>query len=166
MYDLVFKELLGINYAITQKASEPNLMINYSLNSLLPGICVKPNGLLNEDSIDAKWSTKITFETWNSLPIFFKNETSGIPFDIFSAIFYCVSRYEEYLDFEKDIHKRFTAENSFLLKYDVLHLPIVNQWVIALLKELQKHYKDLKFQPRKFQYVSTIDIDQAWKFKH
>ena len=41
----------------------------------------------------------------------------------------------------------------------------MNQWVKFLKNELEKNHS-LTFPPRKFSYKSTIDIDQAWKYKN
>ena len=39
-------------------------------------------------------------------------------FDVFSASFYLVSRYEEYLPYVKDMYERFQAENSLAYKHN------------------------------------------------
>jgi hypothetical protein len=43
----------------------------------------------------------------------FPMEESDLKFDVFAAIFYLISRYEEYLPFERDKHRRFEANQSF-----------------------------------------------------
>jgi len=166
VFNLVFSELLGVPYQITQDPENQNIQLNYSTNSSILGFYVKPVGLLSEQKISVEWPEKVKFDLWDELPLFFKTDAKDWPFDVFSAIFYCVSRYEEYLDFPIDVHNRFTAEQSFLLKNDVMHLPLVNKWVLALGKALKNKFSELELNPRKFQYISTIDIDQAWKFKH
>ena len=165
VFKLVFNELLGIDYACTKNANNENITINYSNNSKVKGLHIAPIGLLSETEIIPHWNDRIETTKWKNLSIFFQSE-SEIPFDLFSSIFYCVSRYEEYLDFKPDVHNRFTAEESFLFKFNLLSQPVVNQWVLALKEELAIAKPNLVFKPRKFEYVSTIDIDQAWKFKH
>jgi len=74
--------------------------INYS-NSILPGIGlqVQPAGLLFETGIRPQ---AITCENSNGTIVFFK--TNGdLPFDIFAASFYLLSRYEEYLTYTNDL---------------------------------------------------------------
>ena len=52
---------------------------------------------------------------WKGLPVFFQTTSdSDIPFDVFAASFFLVSRYEEYLEFQPDAHGRFP---------DQIHLP-------------------------------------------
>jgi hypothetical protein len=87
-------------------------------------------------------------------------------FDVFSSSFYLVSRYEEYLSYEPDDHNRYTAGFSCLSQHDLLMEPLVNQWAFYIKNELSKGDADLEFSPRKFEYLSTVDVDQAWKFKH
>ena len=109
--------------------------------------------------------SEVKFSHWADTSIFFRTESEIIPFDIFSAIFFLVTRYEEYLNFNPDDHGRFPVTESVLFKNGVLEQPLVNQWVKFLKNELEKNHS-LTFPPRKFSYKSTIDIDQAWKYKN
>ena len=50
-------------------------------------------------------------------------------YDIFSSVFYFISRYEEWQDFEKEKHGRFDLQQSILFK-DQQHLkPVLNIWI-------------------------------------
>ena len=50
---------------------------------------------------------------WEGLPCIFKTYgDSVLPFDLFAASFYLVSRYEEYLPFTNDQFGRFSANQS------------------------------------------------------
>lgn len=89
-----------------------------------------------------------------------------INFDLLSAIFYCLSRYEEYYPFEADAHGRFTGEQSHAHKNGYLKLPVVDQWVNLLRSEIRKLYSlPLKPTPQ-FEILPTIDVDSAWAFQH
>ena len=91
-------------------------------------------------------------------------------FDIFSKIFVMVSRYEEYIADPSvfDRHQRFPASQSFASKLNILHQPVVNQWIINLKNKLIEKYPDLEnTSPNtKFRLQLTYDIDQAWAFKN
>ncbi len=63
---------------------------------------IKPGPLLLEEKIGQQ---KMEVSYWHDLPIFFQ-EDGDLPFDIFAACFYLVSRYEEYLPYEKDRYGR------------------------------------------------------------
>ena len=88
-----------------------------------------------------------------------------IPFDIFSATFYLVSRYEEYLLHTEDMYGRFAHENSLAFQNDFLHLPLVNVWLEDFKLKLLQLFPSLTFQPKAFSFVPTYDIDIAWSYK-
>ncbi|MFO7371119.1 MAG: polysaccharide deacetylase family protein [Bacteroidales bacterium] len=85
-----------------------------------------------------------------------------LPFDLFSAVFYLLSRYEEYLPHQKDRHGRFEANQSHAFQNGYLMEPVIDQWLILLKTVLKKNYPALDFPSRKFNFVSTIDIDNPW----
>ena len=162
VFNLIFKDILGIDYNYSNDLSSSH--INYS-NQNSSQINITPHGLLEESTIRSSILNEVNFERWKDTSIFFKTNTENIPFDIFSATFFLVSRYEEYLDFKQDNHNRFPATESVLYKNGLLEIPLVNQWVKLLKSELQAFY-NLSFPIQKFSFRSTIDIDQAWKFKN
>ena len=80
------------------------VIINYSNDVLpLPAFQVKPCGLLSETGIRAQ---HIAIENGQAFPFFFAADGDH-PFDILSAIFYLLSRYEEYLPHKKDEYSRY-----------------------------------------------------------
>ncbi|MBN1143735.1 MAG: polysaccharide deacetylase family protein [Bacteroidales bacterium] len=85
-----------------------------------------------------------------------------LPFDLFSAVFYLLSRYEEYLPHQKDRHGRFEANQSHAFQNGYLMEPVIDQWLVMLKEALKKKYPALDFPSRKFRFVSTIDIDNPW----
>lgn len=161
--DLIFKELLGLDYAVITERNENFCCIEYS-DSVSADI--PDTGLLNLESIVYPHEAD-NIGQWAQLPVIFhaKGEYS-IPFDIFSAVFFLVSRYEEYLPYTPDAHERFPPEASVLVKHNWIKMPLVNLWVLELKKWLERKFPDLNFNPRKFRYQSTIDIDMAWKYRH
>ena len=89
-----------------------------------------------------------------------------INFDLLSAIFFCLSRYEEYQPFQADVHGRFTGEASHAFKHGYLSMPVVDQW-INLLKLKLSEQSTLKFkESADFKILPTIDVDSAWAFQN
>ena len=76
------------------------------------------------------------------------------------------SRYEEYLPHVKDVHGRYTAPESLAYNHGFLEKPVVDIWAYKLLAILKKKFPDYKYQERSYEYVSTIDIDNAFAYKH
>jgi len=96
---------LGVDYVFTSSVADCDL--NYSPESG-GTFRIVPQGLLAEH--DIRDNIRIQFSAWEKTVCFFST-TGDIPFDIFSAAFYLVSRYDEYLSYESDAHHRFPAES-------------------------------------------------------
>jgi len=160
--DTFLTDLLGLKYQIvTDKQifiEQKGAKLNYSDDDF-EGFWIRSSSLLFEDDI-RQTDPYYEFDTEH---LFI---TKGEPFDPFAAAFYLISRYEEYLPFEADEHGRFPASESILSRYSILKQPVVNKWALELRDQLKDFYPNLLFQPRKFDFRSTIDIDQAFKYKH
>jgi len=89
-----------------------------------------------------------------------------LPFDMFSACFYLLSRYEEYLPFEPDRYGRFEAKQSIAFKNGFLEEPVIDQWLMHFKKALQQKYPEIRFSPPVYRFISTFDIDNPWAFRH
>src|SRR5690606_37181669 len=84
-----------------------SLKMSYTRQSLGNEIFVRSHDLLFEQGIS---DLDIKVSDWEETKCFFANsDQSALPFDIFSASFYLLSRYEEYLPHVKDEFGRFTA---------------------------------------------------------
>lgn len=163
IFKLLFNELLGIQYEIIDTLSDADL--NYSLEK--GGIIqCTPYGILSETSIDSNHSSAIEFDSWDEIKCCFRTSDSLLPFDVFSASFYFVSRYEENLAYESDDHNRFPATSSILVKTGLIEEPLINQWALKLKDVLSGVCFNLTFNSRSYEFLSTIDIDQAWKFRN
>jgi len=165
--DLVLGELCGFQLEYTNSSGEfaayDGPKLSYYETPLGNEINVIPNGLLYEKGIRPQ---NIALGKWNDIPVLFKNAHPLIPFDIFSAAFFLVSRYEEYLPHIADPYNRFEADSSIAFNNKFLHLPVVNLWAAQLKKLVLERYPDLANRENSYQYISTIDIDNAWAFKH
>lgn len=139
------------------------IKINYSDNERIEGIKLKPHNLLFQKQIQ---SQVIEVFEWEGEKAFFQSADSFIPFDIFAASFYLVSRYEEYISGKRDRHQRFMSRNSFAGQYKLLEKPLVNIWVLKMADIIEREYPDFKFKRPTFKYIPTIDVDNAWAFKN
>ena len=141
------------------------IKINYSTRKTNPQIFqVIPAGLLTETGTRQQ---AVNCAEWKGIKIFF--QTGGdLPFDIFSAAFYLLSRYEEYLPHEPDEYGRYDHSNSLAYKEGFLQTPLVNFWIQQLEKELNHYYPDKAFriQHSAFRFTPTYDIDIAYAYRH
>jgi hypothetical protein len=134
------------------------IKINYSENPIsAEEVHIIPQGVLFEKNIAAQSD----LEAQIRLHLFEKK-----PIDIFSAAFYLLARYEEYLPFEPDGHGRFTAKHSLAHRLDFLQRPLIDEWRLALQKQILQVYPNLNFPKIPFEIRPTYDIDQAFSYKN
>ncbi len=163
-----FTRILQIRVQFTMKVEEfiahNGLKFTYSKQPLRNEFYVRSNGLLFEQGIN---DIEITMGTWEDTVCFFQSrQAATIPFDIFAATFYLLSRYEEYLPHVKDNFDRFPAEESLAYKNNFLEKPLIDIWAYKFRELLKEKFPSYQFENRKFTYVSTIDVDMAFCFKH
>lgn len=138
--------------------------ITYSKNPLGTEFFIRSNDLLFDQGIN---DIDINIANWEEVPCFFPaGDISSIPFDIFAASFYLISRYEEYLPHVQDVHERFTADESLAFKNGFLEKPIVDIWAFKFLQLLKDKFPNYEYNTRDFEMISTIDVDTAFAFKH
>lgn len=164
----LFTRILGIDVTFTTKVEDfikhSGAKITYTKQPLQNEFFIRSNDLLFEQGIN---DITINIGTWEGVPCFFNaGERSAIPFDIFSASFYLLSRYEEYLPHVKDMHGRFPPTESIAYKNDFLRSPVVDIWAFKLLEKLKERFPDLKFKQRSYSYTSIIDVTTSHCFAH
>jgi hypothetical protein len=167
-FRLVFETLLNdqvtfYDQPVQYSEAEGGIQLNYSDQTTLPGLCLKPQGLLHESHLQAQYPIMIE---WEGEKAFFEVKDSLLPFDLFAATFFLVSRYEEYLPGKRDEHQRYRARDSFAAQHGFLENALVNRWVLKLATILEAAHPEYRFQRTSFSYQPTIDIDNAWAFRH
>lgn len=166
--DLIFTLILKTEVIFTS-SSEDFLKselpkINYSGKKFGDEIYIKPHGILQEKSIKQQIINAVIYK--NQKYFFESSGNSVFPFDPFAAAFFLLTRYEEYLEIEFDKFNRYPAEKSVLSKLGLLQKPVVNIWANFLKETFEAKYPEKVFPENKFNFISTIDIDNAWAFLH
>lgn len=163
--EFVFQSVLRVDYELTTDchSCEPSKQpfINYSEKYCGNGIWIKPSGLLQEEGVRA---LQPEVGCWDTLPTLFANENESIPFDIFSAVFYLITRYEEYGSSALDRFGRFKHEESIAFKQGFLQRPLVDEWIFKLKDKLTERYPQLEIRSSYYSVHSTIDVDQVYRF--
>ncbi|WP_445747982.1 polysaccharide deacetylase family protein [Polaribacter sp.] len=164
----ILSRILLIPVSFTSKIEEfvahDGPKISYTKMPLGNEFFIKSNELLFEQGVN---DLEISMQKWDDIPCFFAtNARSAIPFDIFAASFYLITRYEEYLPHVKDHHGRYTATQSLAFKYRFLEKPVVDIWAFKLLKILQEKFPNYGYKKRTYKFISTIDVDNAFAYKH
>ena len=168
----IFNELLPsaeLTDSTGKFISYPGVKISYSKEKFCSNtLWIVPHGLLNDIGIHEQ---KINCSEWKGKKVFFAT-TGDIPFDIFAASFYLLSRYEEYLPHELDEYGRYSHTNSIAYENEFLTEPLVNEWMPLLEVQLRERCSNSKFKIHpanggtKFKFIPTYDIDEAFSYKH
>lgn len=88
-------------------------------------------------------------------------------FDLISAIFWHLSRIEEYFPSPLDLHGRFPAIESILYKKSHLHLPLVDYWIFDWAQKLEHYFNiSIEFKPPVAEWSIGIDVDQFYKHRY
>lgn len=167
----VFKHIctriLGIPISFTTTIEEfishENLKMSYSRQPLGNEVFIRSHELLFEQGLS---DLDIHIHDWKHTKGFFPtNERSALPFDIFAATFYLLSRYEEYLPHVKDGYGRFVGTESLAYKTGFLHQPIVDIWAYFFREMLQEHFPEYEFSERQYKIQPIIDVPMAYYYR-
>ena len=167
----IFKQIctrvLGVPVTFTTKIEEfiahDSLKMSYARQPLSNEIFIRSHELLFEQGLS---DLDINVSDWDETKCFFANgEQSALPFDIFAASFYLLSRYEEYLPHVKDEYGRFTAEESLAFKNNFLKQPVVDIWAFKFQAVLKAHFPDFNFPERTYSITPVIDVPMAYTYK-
>lgn len=164
----IFRDQLRLNLRSVSNWEEwlaaDGIKINYSRREAPADILtILPESLLQETGIR---DIKPSLHRWRRSTILFYNQPGAvIPFDLFSAVFFLLSRYEEYLPYKADRHGRFPAQCSWAAQYAFLQQPVIDEWLVQLRNLLGKHY-GLILPPQESSFLTTFDIDIAWKYRN
>lgn len=162
---VLFEEVLKCDAELTNELEKFNssekLKINYSPLEIKDVVKITPQGLLSKNGVQ---EIEIPLGKWNGHITLFPNEDKEIPFDLFSAAFYLVSRYEEYTIKRRDHYNRFVPEESIAFKNDFLQKPVVNIWMKQLKELLDLKNPNTRFPELKYEFIPTIDVDNAYAY--
>lgn len=143
-------EVLGAELKLVIDFSEfesyKGAKINYSKQEF-HGISFVPHTLLFEKNIH-----QFDFQTLENDPC--------------AMIFFLLSRYEEYLNFEPDKYGRFPSKSSYLKQTDRLQTAVVDRLILDLKDKIVENYQDFQFNSGAYSKQLTIDIDQAFLYRH
>lgn len=164
----ICKRILGIEVRFTSKVEDfiahDSLKMSYTKQPLSSELFIRSNDLLFETGLS---DIDINVQTWENTKGFFPTgERSDLPFDIFAAAFYLLSRYEEYLPHVKDDYGRFLASESLAFINKFLQQPVVDIWAYKLKAVLSERFPNYEFPERSYGVQPVIDVPMAYYFKN
>ena len=158
IFNFIFNDILKAELEFTVNIQE-------FIQSGLPKFCYaaqpisgelffKSTNLLLEHKITTQ---QIRTTSFGDMKAPFAVEKSTLPFDVFAASFYFLSRYEEYLP-DRQKSKPYPAEQSLQYKLGLLSLPVIDGWALLLKNILLKQFPSLSFSPRAFSFNPVYSL--------
>ena len=136
--------------------------ISYGKQPLGSELFFQANGMLERQGVE---SIDVTVKPWEETHCFFQvSDKSALPFDIFSASFYLLSRYEEYLPHVKDALGRYPAKESLGVKHGFLTQPVIDIWATKLRAVLSKTFPELAFSKKDSAIHTLIEARQPFAY--
>jgi hypothetical protein len=164
-----FKNVLGVEVEFTTKLgvfiAQSGPKFSYTNTPLGNEFFVHSNSLLFEQGIQ---EIDIEMSKWDDLPAFFGcNNSSMIPFDVFAASFYLISRYEEYLVHVKDENGRFMSRNSLAVQHDFIDMPLIDLWAKKVMALLVDKFPELSSEGNKMaKSIPLVEVVSPYKYIH
>ena len=155
---------IGFTTTIEEFISHSGAKLSYSKQPLGNEFFIQSRDLLFQQGVE---SIDIAVRDWEDTVCFFKTgEKSELPYDIFAAAFYLISRYEEYLPHVKDELGRYPVTESLAFKNNFLKQPVVDIWAYKFKQKLARRFPDLKFSNRRFKTEHLIKAETPFLFKY
>lgn len=159
--------ILYKDYALTTEKekflSHDGPKFTYSTEAIGGHLHFQAKELLYETGIKEQ---DILFSKIEKIPVLYTlSKPSALGFDVFAAVFYMLVRYEEYLPHQRDKYDRFEPTSSIAFQHGFLKKAVVDRWLILFKQKLLQSFPDLDFPEKKYNYIPTIDIDNAFEYK-
>ena len=159
--------ILGLEVSFTsvieELISHNGPKLSYGKQPMGNELFLQSHGLLTEQGVE---SIDISVKEWQETIGFFPvSEKSALPFDIFSAGFYLLSRYEEYLPHVKDERGRYPVSESIGYKEKFLQQPVIDIWAYKFKKIVHQHFPDIEFPTKKMQIHPVIKAVEPFKYQ-
>lgn len=169
--DHIFKRILRQSINIVNKVEDlptnstsPTIIYSETLR-VKGAFHIIPNGLLFKKGVR---QYDIDMINWEGEQAFFSTTGGDIPFDIFSAAFYLLSRYEEYLPIEDNFDDKgyFKSEKSLAYKEGFLEKPIIDIWATKLEEKLEAFFPEYQVSKEKrFRCLPIIAVNTPYRYR-
>lgn len=177
LFDVIFNEFLGLQYQVLLNEFSDDYTIelmNHKRLVIKDHFWTNLNNeanYLSEKHLPPEarfYHNEFSFEP--DLPVVYGNpEIKKIPngieceIDIFATIYFYLTRWEEYISTDRDGIGRFKLINSYSYKNNLVHRPVVNEYLEFLWNMLFYLDAGLIRKQRKYTPVITHDVDQPLK---
>ena len=87
-----------------------------------------------------------------------------VHYDVIGLIYWMLNRIEEIGRKDLDKHQRFQAASSHAHKYNYLHRPIIDEWILILAQVIQRAWPQIKLKQHRFHIKLSHDVDSPSKY--
>ncbi len=140
LFDYIFKTSLGLNYSVIH-SNEKNYQLKYNNVSVTIedhffSAFNKEAGYIDESALPDVHFSSIPYYPEKECPVLYgspyvteeeNHVVTGL--DVFGGIFFYLSCLEEYINQKRDKHGRFLYSFSSLRQYNILHRPVVCEYI-------------------------------------
>ncbi|EDM43797.1 hypothetical protein SCB49_09405 [unidentified eubacterium SCB49] len=167
----VFKHIcvriLGVEISFTSSIdafiSHQGPKASYGAVALGNELFFQSHGILEENGVEDQ---EVSVKPWDDTIGFFAvSNNSALPFDVFAASFYLLSRYEEYLPHVKDSLGRYPSKESLAYKNQFLKNPVVDIWAQKLKDVFVTAFPEMEFQKKETAYQLFIQAEEPFKYR-
>lgn len=153
IFSFIFNDILRaeIDFTINKEEFLQSTLpkMSYAEQSIGNELFFKSKNLLYEHKILPQL-IKIT--DFGEMKVPFSVSKSALPFDIFAASFYFLSRHEEYIYHERKNGEPYPFKDSLQYQLKLLKIPIIDNWALILKNILLKRFPDLTFGAKQFSF--------------
>ena len=182
--DIIFNEFLGLEYKL---AAGSKKLESYEIELGNGNKLIFEDHFFNKFPNDLEYlkfeniprtisyqqKTSNSFIPENDIPVLYGHSKSNIKnstliscsIDIFASIFFMLSRWEEYVNKNRDSHERFPSTLSLAFKNNFLDRPVVNEYVEMLKNMLKYLDNNSKFKIQNSKLFLTHDVDELYMWK-
>ncbi|WP_316735346.1 DUF7033 domain-containing protein [Pedobacter aquatilis] len=158
IFNFIFKDILKIEVEFTGNTEyflqSENARVSYADKPFGNELFFKNSSILLSNKVE---EIKLKTTTFDDYKVPFSVDDSALPFDVFAASFYILSRYEEYIH-RANGNLEFKAKDSLQYKWKILNRPVIDEWALLIKNMLRKKYPSLRFPEKKFSHQSTINF--------
>ena len=158
IFNFIFKEILKAEIEFTGNSQyflqSKYVKISYGEQPLGDEIFFKSTAILFSNKVNELNIKTIPFGEYQ---VPFPVASSALPFDVFAASFFIVTRYEEYLHQQKN-DEEFKAISSYQYKWKVLDRPIIDEWALLIKNIIRKKHPTVNFADKNFSSQPCINF--------
>lgn len=156
IFNFIFKDILKSELEFTSNSQyflqSEHVKISYGEEPLGEELFFKHSTLLFSNKLEEFKPKTISFGEYQAP---FPVVQSALPFDVFAASFFILSRYEEYF-YPKKNEEEFRPSRSHQHKWKILDKPIIDEWALIIKSLIKKKHPHFKFHEKKFQHQPTV----------